>query len=113
MNSNTHTNAEIEPKTYEVTVEGFSPIKYIGRHPAKVRAKAFRSYQNYDNYCTFKKFLQISKIRRVDNEGFEIIKTENGFYWKLGPIERDNCCSVMRDGCDWPMRLHELDIIHE
>jgi len=51
-------------KTYRVSVDGFSDVYFSARSPAKARATAYRAYTSYDDTCTFKRFLEISSIRR-------------------------------------------------
>jgi hypothetical protein len=51
-------------RPYEVRVDGFPPVKYSARHPAKARAQAWRDYSSaYD--VSFKKFMQISRLARI------------------------------------------------
>lgn len=53
-------------RTYEVIVEGFPPYLYSARSPAKARVRAWRDYCSaYD--ASFKKFLTISRVHRVDD----------------------------------------------
>ena len=53
-------------RTYEVTVQGFPPALYSARSPAKARTRCWRDYcAAYD--ATFKRFLQISSVRRVED----------------------------------------------
>jgi hypothetical protein len=53
-------------RTYAITVDGFPPANYSARSPAKARARAWRDYiAAYD--CSFKRFMQISRLARVDD----------------------------------------------
>lgn len=53
-------------RTYEVTVRGFPPALYSARSPAKARTNCWRDYCSaYD--ATFRHFLTISSVRRVDD----------------------------------------------
>lgn len=47
-------------RTYAVKVEGFSPVLYSARSPAKAR---WRAYQDYGivSTCTFRDFLSLSR----------------------------------------------------
>lgn len=55
-----------EIRTYEVQIEGFAPVLFCGRTPSQARMSAFHAYTNA-YACSFKKFLQIAKVRRVEN----------------------------------------------
>lgn len=53
-------------RTYAIKVEGFSPVLYSARTPAKAR---WRAYQDYGvvSTCSFAEFLRRSTISRADN----------------------------------------------
>jgi hypothetical protein len=57
-------------KTYSVSVEGFSPILWSARTASKARATAYRQYLHYDDGCTFRRFLEMSSIRRATDPDF-------------------------------------------
>lgn len=51
-------------KAYEVTVCGYSPVRYEAPSPGKARAKAFRDFTECRNR-TFREFLAESTIHRI------------------------------------------------
>lgn len=52
--------------TYEITVDGYSPMLYSARSPAKARWRCYQDYLAvYD--CSFSRFLARLSIRRVGN----------------------------------------------
>lgn len=56
-----------EIKAFSVTVEGFSPVTYCARSPAKARARCWRAF-TASHTCTFRRFLEISTISRIENQ---------------------------------------------
>lgn len=53
-------------KTYEVTVDGYSPCKFVGRTPAKARWRAYQAFGVVSS-CSFQEFLARSTIRKADD----------------------------------------------
>lgn len=51
-------------RAYEVIVQGFPPMLYSARTPAKARSRCWRDYQAASD-CTFAQFLKISRIQRA------------------------------------------------
>ncbi len=56
-------------RTYSVTVRGFEhePVKISARTASKARAQAWHLYCHYDDSCTFRQFLGMSTICRIEN----------------------------------------------
>lgn len=55
-------------RTYEITVEGYPPMNYVARSPARARVRCWQEYTIADQRCTFGEFLRIAKLRVVPNE---------------------------------------------
>lgn len=57
-------------KTYAIAVDGFAPSNYEAATPGQARSHAWQSYRSYRD-ISFREFLRISTIRRVDDpQGF-------------------------------------------
>ena len=100
-------------RTYAVTVEGFPPALYSARSPSKARARCWRDYCiAYD--ASFRRFLQISSIRLVDDPpgvGQRILvggkPATTVFSYRVG-----GHVHYMRDDEDVILCSHPLDVQH-
>lgn len=98
-------------RTYEVVVDGFPSVLYSARTPAKARTRAWRDYcAAYD--ATFRKFLTISHIHRVDDPpgvGKRILvggqPATTVYSYRVG-----GHVSYMRDDSDAIFSSHPLDV---
>lgn len=96
-------------RTYEITVDGFPPASYSARSPAKARVRAWRDYCSaYD--ASFKKFMQISRIARVDDPpgiGRRILVSGEPATAVIG---YGQYVHFMRDDSDVILCSHPLDV---
>lgn len=97
-------------RTYAVKVEGFSPVLYSARSPAKAR---WRAYQDYGivSTCSFREFLGRSTIRLSDNPprvGDRILVCGKPATWVIGRSPIGNY--YMYDDSDVIYTAHDTEI---
>lgn len=94
-------------RTYEIAVDGYTPILYSARSPAKARWRAFVDY-GVVSTCNFGEFLATSRCRRVDDPpevGQRIVVFGKAARRVIG---RGN--AFMYDDGDAILTAHDLDV---
>jgi len=97
-------------KRYRVGVVGFTDTFWFAASPGKARAKAWDSYRVCDD-CSFKRFLQISVVRRdlvvPTHFGKEIqVGGEKAYYVS----ENGQYIQFVRPGEEVILNSHPLDV---
>lgn len=79
--------------TYEVAVGSFEPHIYSAPSAGKARAEAWRAYTSAYPDCTFKRFLQISRVKKcsppaVTSDGYDYVRRAYGVDPRIGQRAR-------------------------
>lgn len=98
-------------KTYEIEIEGYSPVRYCARTMGKARYRAFVEFSNVWT-ITFTEFVhRIMSCRLVPNSGHtgerRLIAGEPA---TLVELQGRNGIYFMRDGSDVIMSAHPLEV---